>query len=144
MFFLSNIKITGVCPCSSFEVYSFASKNGATLPPDIVGTYHIRQSSDSDRRTYEKIGNSKVVIIYAIAWGLWVILEFGANPGANYKTLALQTMQSKADLCLSDTMHIEWGKLDGANIVPFTDIKLRHRCKGVYTFKSPFLSLNNY
>ena len=69
-------------------------------------------------------------------------MELGANP----KTLAWQTIESKTDICLSDTMDIEWGKWDdtGSNIVPFTDIKLRHRCKGVYTFKSPFLSLNNY
>ena len=136
-------QITGVCPCSSFEVYSFASKNGAVLPPNIVGTYHIDKDSAFERRTYKKSDNLNVIILYSNARKSWLIKE---KNGANTKILALQTIQSTADICLSDTMHIEWGKLDdaGTNIVPFTDIKLRHRCQGVYAFKSPFFSLNSY
>ena len=117
--------ITGVCPCSSFDVYSFGNTNSG-LPSEIIGTYQEDSFSLLPRKRYQKDGSINVKIEYDN--DRWKIFDHTPNPK---KLLALQKTPIELDVCLSDTMHIEWGSEDPSNpsnVLPFTAVK--HRCKG--------------
>ena len=129
--FFTFTKTIGVCPCSSFEVYSFANTLhlNSELFKKIIGPYIKQEFPHTKRQTYKKTGSGNVLIQYGA--DRWTIYDHSQNPP---KLLALQMEPSEA-VCLSDTMHIEWGIEDPSNplnALPFTTKKVRHRCKGTH------------
>ena len=117
-----------MCPCSSFEVYSFANFDNP-LSVDITGTYLSVDKIHTNRKMYQKKGNPNIKIRYDV--DRWKIVNDVHNPDIILAELAKSN--GKKDVCLSDTMHLEWETTTNINtgeVEKITDIKVRHRCKG--------------
>ena len=108
----------------------------------MIGTYHKSGHSEK-RRSYKKVvktaddGIPEDEVFIQYHGDRWEIYDKGQN-----KQLAVQMTTSKVDVCLSDTMHIEWGEKadpnNAGNILSFTDKKVKHRCKGENDLKVSF------
>jgi hypothetical protein len=90
------------------------------LASEIIGTYRLFGNEDTStfttRQKYKKDGTKNVQIEYD--GDRWKIYDHGENPK---KLIANQESKSVfSDVCLSDTMHIEWVTQNG---------KAKHRCK---------------
>ena len=92
-----------MCPCSSFEVYSFANFDNP-LSVDITGTYLRVDKIHTNRKMYQKKGNPNIKIRYDV--DRWKIVNDIHNPAMILAELANSNGQK--DVCLSDTMHLEW------------------------------------
>ena len=76
------------------------------------------------RLRYKKVG-SNLYFEYSESNRRWSIRD------DKFKTKA--ALEENLAVCLSDTMQLKWEQLDNSgNFVPFTDIIVKHRCKGMY------------
>ena len=118
-----------MCPCSSFVVYSFANYENPYINTDtILGTYlRVDGELNGKRIIYQKKGNPDIKIKYIK--DRWKIV----NDAQSQILASLAKSNTKTDVCLSDTMHLEWETTTNVNtgeVEKITDIKVRHRCKG--------------
>lgn len=110
-------------------VYSFANYENPYINTDtILGTYlRVDGELNGKRIIYQKKGNPDIKIKYIK--DRWKIV----NDAQSQILASLAKRDAKTDVCLSDTMHLEWETTTNVNtgeVEKITDIKVRHRCKG--------------
>ena len=77
------------------------------------------EEATTTRKIYQKTEGNDVKIEYENDG--WKIFDYGQSPK---ELLALQMAPTQSDVCLSDTMHINWAN---PSLQPF---RVKHRCKG--------------
>ena len=110
-------------------VYSFANYENPYINTDtILGTYlHVDGELNGKRIIYQKKGNPDIKIKYIK--DRWKIV----NDAQSLILASMAKSDTKRDVCLSDTMHLEWETTTNVNTgeVELNEgINVRHRCKG--------------